>query len=488
MGAVRQSLWFSLADSYLGMALRLISTMIIARILTPKEVGVLAVASVFINLASMFRDFGVAEYMIQEKELTHQKIAATLALNIIVSWTMAAAVFGGSSFAAAFYDDPGVGEVMRVQALSFLLVPFGAVTMAYFRRELNFRPILICNLLGSVTGFVVAIALVLLGFSYMSLAWSALASIAVVVACSVWYRPQDFPRWPSLRGVWEVFHFSKFASSIYLLAQVGKGAPEMIIGRVQGMADVAMFSRAGGLIEMFQRLAMRPVMLVCMPYFAHSDREHGDIASAYIKSVSYLTVVGWPFLVFMSIAAFSAVRIVYGPQWDAAVPIAQILLAAFALELIHSMSREALLARGQARTANALQVWIVVLQVLGLLAVVRWGIHGAAWGVLAATLLGIVIAQTYLHRHLGVRTGALLRVCGVSMLVTMIAVAPAALWAATAGVSVHNYIVFGVGGAILTVVSWLFALHFLKHPFAAEVQGTVLRIKAKLARKPVAGL
>jgi O-antigen/teichoic acid export membrane protein len=483
VGAVRQSLWISLADSYLSLVLRLASTAIIARLLTPQEIGVLAVAAVFTGLAGMFRDFGVAEYMIQEKELTQRKIAATLTLNIIVSWSMAAAMFGGSNFAAAFYKDDGVGEVMRLQAVCFLLVPFGAVTMAYFRRELNFRPLLICNILGNVTGFVVSVVLALMGFGYMSLAWATLAAMIVTVGCSMWYRPAHFPRWPGWSGVPEVFHFSKFASLVYLFGQVGKGAPEMIIGRALGMAEVAMFSRAGGLVEMFQRMALRPVMFVCMPYFARNDREQGEIAAAYLKSVSYLTAVGWPFLAFMGIAALSAIRIVYGPQWDAAVPVAQILVAAFAIELVHAMSREALLARGHARSANSLQIWIVLLQVAGLLVAVPHGIQSAALGVCVASLAGAVVAQVYLKRHLGLSTRRLLATCGKSLLVTLGAIAPAAIWALYAGVTLQNYVVFGIFGALLTLLAWLGTLILMDHPVMEEVRSLAARLRNRLLRR-----
>ena len=70
MSTVRRSLAYSLADSYLGVLLQLASTLIISRILTPTEIGIFAVAAVIAALASTFRDFGVAEYLIQEKELS----------------------------------------------------------------------------------------------------------------------------------------------------------------------------------------------------------------------------------------------------------------------------------------------------------------------------------------------------------------------------------------------------------------------------------
>jgi O-antigen/teichoic acid export membrane protein len=483
LNAVRASLWISLADSYLGLALRLVGTAVISRLLTPKEVGVLAVAAVFSNLASMFRDFGVAEYMIQEKDLSRQKIASTFALNILISWLMALAMYFCSGLVASFYGDAGIGQVMRVQAACFVLVPFGAVTMAYFRRELNFRPVFICNILGNIVGFISSISLAFLGFSYMSLAWASLASIIVTVLGSMWYRPKDFPRWPSFKAVGEVFHFSKFASSMYLFGQIGRGAPEMIIGRTEGMAEVAMFSRGNGLIEMFQRLALRPVLFVCMPYFARSDRKAGEISQAYIKSVMYLTGVGWPFLAFMGVAAYSAIRIIYGPQWDAAVPIAQILAAAFALELVHAMSREAILARGDAKAANNLQIWIVVLQVLGLLPVLAFGIVGAAWGTLVASGLGLVVSQMYLRRCFGLRSSEVLGACLPSLLLTAAATGPAAVWALWAGVGTHNYITFGLAAGALTVISWLVALKVLGHPLWEEVAGTAQRLSARMRRR-----
>ena len=482
MSQVRQSLWISLADNYLGLVLRLAGTMIISRLLTPGEIGVLAVAAVFSTLASMFRDFGVAEYLIQEKNLTREKIAATLSLNIMASWLMALAMFLGAPAAAVFYREPGIEKVMQLQAVCFLLVPFGAVTMAYFRRELNFRPVLICNIAGNVVSFVVSVWLALLGFSYMSLAWAGLAGIVVTVLGSMWFRPPELPRWPGLKGVMEVFHFSKFASSVYLFGQLGKGAPEMIIGRAEGMAEVAMFSRAGGLIEMFQRLGLRSVMSVCMPYFAKSDREQGSIGAAYEKSVSYITAVGWPFLAFMGIAAFSAIRLVYGSQWEAAVPLAKILAAAFALELVHLMSREALMARGDAKSANALQIWLVLLQILGLLAVIPGGLIAAAWGYLVASGLGLFVSQWYLRRSFGLKTGAMVRACWPSFLLTLMTCAPTAVWAAMTGVHVGNFIVFGLVGGLLTVLSWFLSLHLLKHPLTAEVSQTLASLKTRFRR------
>ena len=478
MNSVRRSVWLTFADSYFGLVLQVASTMVIARILTPEEIGVFAIAAVFSTLASMFRDFGVAEYLIQERELNNDKIAAALALNIAVSWAMAAAMFFGAPAVAWFYGYPSLQAVMHVQAIGFLLVPFGAVTMAWFRRELDMRPVMICNVAGNITAFVSSVAMALAGWGTMALAWSTVAAIAVTVALSVCFRPPSFPRWPNLRGMAEVFHFSKFVSLMYIVSQVAKGLPEMIIGRALGAVEVAMYSRGNGLVEMFNRLVMRSVFTVCMPYLAKSDREEGAIAPAYVRSVSYLTAVGWPFVAFLGIAAYSAIQIVYGSQWDAAVPVAQVLCVACAFELVHCLSREALLTRGLAKEANNLQAVLTVLLASGLLAGVPFGIVGAAWGGTAYAALGMGVSQWFLARHIGLGTAQMVKGCLPSLALTVLTVAPAALWAVVQGVDRHNFVVFGVGGGLLTAVSWLVGIHVLRHPLVAELEPIKRRLLA----------
>jgi O-antigen/teichoic acid export membrane protein len=476
-------LLLSMASSYLALVLQLASTVIIARVLTPAEIGVFAVAAVFSSVASMLRDFGVAEYMIQERDLTREKVSATLTLNIGVSWLMAGLMFFGGPLAASFYSNAGIQRAMSVMALGFVLVPFGAVTMAYLRREMNFMPQLLCNMAGATTSFLVSVSLALLGFGYMSLAWSMVAGIAATVAVSMFYRPSWFPRWPGLKGTVEIFHFSKFASLIYIVAQLGKGAPELIIGRAQGVAEVAMFSRAGGLVEMFNKLALRPVMSVCMPYFARADREGGSVSEAYLRGVAFVTGVGWPLLAFTGVAAYSAIHVVYGPQWGASVHLAQILCCACAVELVHVMSREVLLSRGCAREANNLQMGLVGLQVAGLSLAIPFGLVGAAYGVALSAAAGVVLSQRALKQAIGLCTRDMFRACRSSLALSLIAVSPAAAWALIEGVHAGNYVRFGLLGSVSTCLLWLLAVRCSAHPLKPEVDRVLHRLRTVVFRQ-----
>ena len=159
MAELRRSFALAAAQSYIGVALQLVSTVVLSRVLTPAEVGVFVVASAFGALATNFRDFGIAEYLIQARTLSRQNIRAAFAVNIAMSWLMGLAMFLGAGFAGEFYRSDVVASVMRIQSISFLLIPFGAINQAWFRREMNFKPIFIAGVLSDSVALVLAIVL-----------------------------------------------------------------------------------------------------------------------------------------------------------------------------------------------------------------------------------------------------------------------------------------------------------------------------------------
>lgn len=475
MSSVRKSFLLSLADSYLGIVLQIVGTVVISRLLTPAEVGVFAITAVFVMLAGMFRDFGVAEYLIQEQDLTKERIRATLALNILVSWAMALTLAVAAPFLADFYREEGVQSVMWVQALNLMMVPFGAVTLAWFRRQLNYTPIVICNVLASVATLVVSVGLALSGYGYMSLAWGSFAGIAATVISSMVLKPRELPRWPSFKGMAHVFHFGKFASSIYLIGQLGKGAPELIIGRVENAASVGFFSRANGIVEMFNRLLLRPAMNVCLPYFARGKRDGGSVSASYLLSVSMLTAVGWPFLAVLAICAFPAIRLIYGEQWVVAVPLSRILCLAMAVELVHALSREALIACGSVKRANTLQMQLVVVQVCGLAGGIGFGLQAACWGMVVAAALGVGIAQWHLTREFGFGWLALLGACRLSGGLALVTAAPLLVAAWWIPANEQNYVRWGLCAGSLSVLLWLATAWRLDHQLWRELTAVVAR-------------
>jgi O-antigen/teichoic acid export membrane protein len=258
----------------------------------------------------------------------------------------------------------------------------------------------------------------------------------------------------------------------------------MIIGRAQDRVGVALFSRASGLVELFNRTVLRAVIPVCLPYFAKNNREQGSMVEGYLMSISCITVIGWPFLAFVGFIAYSAIRIVYGPQWSASVPLAQILCAAGAIELIHYLAMEALMAGGDVKRSNLLQIGLQASRVAGLFAVIPFGLTGACWGLLLAAAFGAGLSQWSLAHTIGLRTRDVVTNCLPSLYITALSTTPVALWAAVEGITEANFLRFALVGGGITATLWLLALRFFQHPLWQQGTALTKNLSAKyLARR-----
>jgi len=480
VSAVRSSLLLSAANSYVGLVLQVAGTAVIARILTPLEAGVFAVASVFAALGSTFRDFGVAEYLIQKKEVEAKDLRACFAVNLVASGLVGLLLLAFAPLVGSFYGDPGVGNVMRVQALNFFLIPFGAVTLAWFRREMDFTPIFHASMASSLIQFVVSVWLAVRGHGYMALAWGSFAGVAITVLVAMWHRPKWFPRWPGLAGTKDVVHFGKFASGVFVAGQLSNGAPELTIGKLSGLADAGLYSRAVGVISMFERLIGQAVAPVCLPYLARGVREQGTVVPSLVLTTTLVTGVGWPFVFFLFLSAYPAVRIMYGPQWMAAVPVAQVLCCALAVEMIFRFVNQALFSLGKPREANRLQFTQLGIRLLGLGLVVPYGLMGAAFGLLLAACLGAFVSAHALRRAAGYNWGHIWAACRKSAAVAVLACAPYAVVAAAWAASEANFVRHFLLGAALTGLAWVLAIWGTGHPMWGEVVNVARGVRSRL--------
>lgn len=460
-----------------GIALQMVVIIILSRLLTPAEVGVYSVAAVLTGLASMVRDFGLGEYLIQEKDLTDEKIRAAIAANILIAWCISVSLFFAAGPVASFYGVPGVGNVLRVLALGFIFTPFGAVTFAYLRREMKFGANYWANLISGLGGGVVAIVLAYSGFSYMSMAWSSLASTLLLVAVSFVYRPAHLPFWPGLKGLGKVMHFGTHMSTIYIFGYIGRGAPDLIIGRLIDMSSVGLYSRASGAMEMIHRLLLRGIHPVILPYYSAQIREGGGLKEGFLKGVAVLTGVTWPAISILGIMAYSAIRLLYGEQWLASVPLMQVLCAAYAIEIVFITVGETLIAVGAVSMTSRLQFLTQVIRITSIIIGATFGLMGVATAVFVAALINALLFSGAAKRVIGVGWCDVIATCRTSLGPTFMASLPAIGFMVFFGVGEHNYIVAAIFSGAIGVLAWLLGIFWLRHPLRDEVIRIWVRLR-----------
>ncbi|MBK6295641.1 MAG: oligosaccharide flippase family protein [Rhodoferax sp.] len=148
--SARKSLIFSFLDRYVSLAITIISSMVLARLLTPGDIGIFSVTAVLLSFVSTIGAMGVGLYLVQEKDLTVDRIRAAWALQLGLGLAMACLVSLASYPVAAFYDEPRMRDIMLVVSLNYAINPFGSLTHSWLVREMRLIASQLCDFLNTL--------------------------------------------------------------------------------------------------------------------------------------------------------------------------------------------------------------------------------------------------------------------------------------------------------------------------------------------------
>jgi len=259
---------------------------------------------------------------------------------------------------------------------------------------------------------------------------------------------------------------------------VSSSAPELLVGKLQSLTAVGLYSRSSGLVQMFHRLFVDAVGAVCLPWFARQSRERGRFVDPFLKATAYVTAFGWSFCLVVVCLAHPIIRVLYGHQWDLAVDLARLLAIAMAFSVPASLCHTALLSSGavtviaRATIASALQsVFFAALgasqglMVMGLAMIASAAVSATLW--LRATATHIEMPWRDLLRTLR-RSAMVALLAGLGPALALGIFGP---YPATAWMPLLLGGTLGLAGFILGV--WL-----VKHPLRQEITKALGRLGA----------
>jgi O-antigen/teichoic acid export membrane protein len=465
MERTRRSLLFSFAEKYTALLLGTAGSMLIARVLTPAEIGIYAIGAVLAGLAQVLRDFGVGQYLVAASELTREQLRAALAVSLTAGWALALLVAAASVPLAAFYGEPGLRDVLLLLSLNFAMVPFTSMTLALLRRKMQWRAVYCINGSHALAQFGLSVGLSLLGCGAVGLALATVGAGVAGLLVSLLFRPAELPWLPRWRGAASVLRFGAYAAGGNVIDEVGMAAPDLIVGKLLGSADVAIFGKAQSLLNLFAYGISSAVSPVLLPLFAAQAREGSDLRASYLTTVSCITALSWPFFCLLGILALPALRLLYGAQWDAAAPLVRIMCCSAAIFSMFNMARYLFVATGHVRDQARLDAWSVALRVGALLPAALIGLEWVA----VAVAFGAVGRSWLTWRCLRRLAGLEARAMGGAVWRSAV-LAAACAWPALAAQALlpvgTPQLLLG-GGAALVV--WLGGVVLLRHPLAREL-------------------
>jgi O-antigen/teichoic acid export membrane protein len=363
------------------------TNIVLARLLTPEDFGIVAVALVVSTLLDQIKDFGTGSAIIQRPSVDDRLLNSVFYLNLALGALLGLSLYVGAGTVARLLGNPEAAGVLQAFSILTVVTSLAQIHNSLLRRNLRFFEIAIVTSVSAIATAVVSIAGALLGLDY----WALVLGTAVgtlVGTVLVWiydrWRPSLTLSLASLKSIWG-YSLHLFLSNILFVffMQVDK----IIIGRFLGSAALGTYTLAQRTVTSPITAVSTVVNEIALPAFSRRQDDHAALRSGIIRSSRVVALVTFPAMIGLAVLADPAVNVVFGSQWSGLIPVIWLLAPITAVQAVTVNSGQLLLAKGRSDWAfRWAVVYCVVLTGLELIGV-RWGLVGVAAAYAAGILL-----------------------------------------------------------------------------------------------------
>jgi len=396
--------------------LQAVTRVILARLLGPREFGLVGMATVVTGVVGLFRELGLASAIVQRKDLAERHRSSGFWLNIATGVVLCALGLAVAPLGARIFHEPRVGGIAQVLSVTFIISSAAIVQEALLRRSLRFRDLAVRDLVGIAAGGVTGITLALLGFGVWALVWGSVAS-ATVSTIVLWLLGDWRPRLCFDRAsAGELFGFGSKILGTGLINYAIRNIDYLVVGRILGAAALGLYALAYRMLLLPLEQVTRVVCAVLFPALSHLQRDDEMVRKGHLKAVTYVAAVALPLEAGIFTIAPEAIPTLLGPQWTDAILPARILCLVAALESIGAPVWTAVDAKGRPDVSFKWSCGLVGFQVVAILIGVRHGIVGVAAAITAVSVVAFPVGQSISFRFIGTKWRDLGRALAPSVL------------------------------------------------------------------------
>jgi O-antigen/teichoic acid export membrane protein len=387
-------------------AVNVLTTIILARIITPADFGLVALASMALNLLAFLKDFGLGETMVVRQDLDRRQLGTILTLVNLLSLILAVVAALTAPLIADFFGEPRLTLVLQVMAILLLISGTANYYETVLEREMEFRRRFVALGLQSVATASVAIPAAILGAGVWSLVAGQLAGLTTLgVACFVLSPYRVRPTW--MRGELRSL-FS--TSSGFLLQNVSifgrQNLDYIVVGRNFGPSAVGFYSMAFRLADLPYWAISDPVARVTFPSFSRTHGEGGDIRPTFLSVSRLVALVSCPVGVLLSGAAGPFTATIFGSRWAPMVGPLEVLGIWAAIRPIDTTLNWFLNSIGQARVVGVYSMGVIVVLIPAFILAAQLGsITTVAWVVVGDSLASLLFLILMVRRRADVGYG-----------------------------------------------------------------------------------
>lgn len=400
---------WTLFETVVRQVLLLAFTIVLARILTPQQFGVVALLTLFVGISQALVEGGLGSALVQSPKLTQTDISTVFWLQIGLGALLALVMAALGPLLAIGFDEPLLAPMAAAFGVNILISAPASVQTALATKALNFRiPVVVALVSQLVAGVAAVVAALQHAGAWAIVIQSVVASALTTVllwVCLPWRPSFAFSRQSARR----LFSFGIFVTGAGILGEIENRSGSLFVGKAFGTADAGQYQRAMGLQVILARTLSGVVTKVAFPAFAAVQNDSARLISALREAIYVNLVVTGPIMWGTALVSLPLVKMAFGDVWAPSAPA----LAAFCLAggfyPIFAVSTKAQRAVGRSRQV----FWIYAVRALGTVAVIAPTAHlGFVWMAWAQAVFGILCLSIncyLMSRDLGYRLGEQLK-------------------------------------------------------------------------------
>lgn len=380
--------FYTALAKYIGIIVALVVSGVLARLLSPDDFGIVAIATVIIAFFGIFTDMGVSTAVVQHKTLTKEELSNIFSFTIWTGICISLLFFIASWFIADYYGKDILRTLCQLLSVNLFFASANIVPGALFYRNKEFKFIAIRSFIIQIAGGAGAVIAALYGAGLYALIINPILSSILIFAISYQRYPQKLQFTLGLDTIRKIFSYSVYQFLFNAINYFSRNLDKLLIGKYMNMSDLGYYEKSYRLMMLPLQNITYVVTPVMHPILSDLQNDKQQLASSYERIVRFLAFVGIPLSVLLFFTAKEVTLIIFGDQWMPSVPIFQILSLSVGIQIILSTSGSIFQAAGDTRSLFICGLFSATFNVAGMLLGIFY------FGTLTAVATCIVVTFT----------------------------------------------------------------------------------------------
>lgn len=364
----------------------LIVSIVLARILTPVDFGIVSLVMVFTTIMQVFVDSGLGTALIQKKDADDLDFSSVFYFNFVVCFILYVGMFVTAPYIAGFYNDSSLTVIIRVTSLTIVISGVKGIQQSYVSRNMLFKKFFFATLGGTIFSAFLGIAMAYAGCGVWSIVAQQLSNTAIdtlILWITVKWRPQKMFSWNRLKGLLS-YGWKLLASS--LLDTVYNNLRNLFIGKIYTSADLAYYNQGDKFPKVIVTNINASIDSVLLPSMAE-EQDHADrVKSMTRRAIKTSTYIMAPLMMGLLFCAESIVKLLLTDKWLSCVPYLRIFCFTYMFWPIHTANLNAIKAMGRSDLFLRLEVLKKAVGLILLLLTMRISVMAMAYSLIISSL------------------------------------------------------------------------------------------------------